>query len=145
MATSNCYPLSLRVPIDTQQLLLFSFHKGEHYCLVGVLGSTIYWMDSLSMGSVPKDEACDAVLHVVECVTGVKPEAPIFINGYDSWHTLTGVTGVEPETQHDTFQCGVFVCMYLWEILHKQKWGGDVASFRLHVRETVGAPSKASL
>ena len=138
MAANNYMSLS-RKPYDADQLVVFPFHEAGHYCLVGVVGSTIYWLDPLQ-----NEPNQSLLLDIARCATRrdtMNVQQSGFITGVAAWRALTGLTDQKPQFQSDGFQCGVFVCMYLWEILHKQKWDSSVAAFRDHLRDFLGAPA----
>lgn len=139
MAADDYRELSRRLPYEAEQLVVFPFHQGMHYSLVGVVDSTIYWLDPLQ--NMPDVEL---VLDIARCATlrnTLNVQQSGFITGVAAWRALTGLTDQMPQFQDDMFQCGVFVCMYLWEILHKQKWTSSVAKFREYVRGVLNAPS----
>ncbi|KAF6258234.1 hypothetical protein COO60DRAFT_1519628 [Scenedesmus sp. NREL 46B-D3] len=115
---------SLGFASNSAKLFVMPFAHRSHFFLVGIRDGVVrYFLDPMSMAQRTLSAFQKASIRSIQSA----------VDGC----TVAGAS-VQPQWQDaaagDGYNCGVFCCLYMWEILHRRPWaGGGVATFRQHV------------
>lgn len=124
------------------KLFIMPFQHRSHFFLVGVQHGVVrYYLDPMSMAFNSLNAFQKSSVRSIQSALDGSAVTSLPVIGAAAWQKLLGPgvqAGLQPQWQNaaagDGYNCGVFCCMYMWEILHRRAWsGGDVADFRQHV------------
>lgn len=125
---------------NSAKLFVMPFAHRSHFFLVGIRDGVVrYFLDPMSMAQRTLSAFQKASIRSIQsAVDGCSPDLDSIATGAAAWQQLLLAPSVHPQWQDaaagDGYNCGVFCCLYMWEILHRRPWaGGDVATFRQHV------------